>query len=103
MILGQPDQESGMTDDERAAAGAKLRSFGWVPVTEDRLAKSGFGFLAEEAESEEIEITPEMIEAGADIIWRAFGDVLPYGSELGRTTATEVFEAMQSARHVPTT
>lgn len=45
----------------------------------------------------EIEITPEMIEAGADIIWRAFGDVLPYGSELGRVTAAEVFEAMRAA------
>ena len=39
-------------------------------------------------------ITPEMIEAGADVIWRGFGDVMPYGSALGREMALEVYQAM---------
>jgi hypothetical protein len=45
----------------------------------------------------EIEITPEMIEAGADIIWRQFYDVMPRGSDTGRVAAREVYRAMQSA------
>ena len=35
-----------------------------------------------------------MIEAGAGIIWQAFGDVIPYGSETGRDVANEVYLAM---------
>lgn len=42
----------------------------------------------------EIEVTPAMIEAGADLIWRAFGDIISYGSNSGRELALEVFEAM---------
>jgi hypothetical protein len=40
--------------------------------------------------------TPEMIEAGADIIWRAFGDVVAYGSGTGRDVAVEVYQAMRN-------
>lgn len=43
-------------------------------------------------------ITPEMIEAGAREIWNRFCDVLSYGSETGRATATAVFRAMEKAR-----
>jgi hypothetical protein len=43
-------------------------------------------------------ITPEMIEAGAQIVWLRFDDLLPYGSEVGRWAAIEVFRAMQAAR-----
>jgi hypothetical protein len=42
----------------------------------------------------QLKITPEMIEAGADVIWRGFGDVISYGSGSGRELALEVFEAM---------
>lgn len=45
----------------------------------------------------QIEITPRMIQAGADVIWRQFGDVLSYGSSTGLTVASEVFEAMVAA------
>jgi hypothetical protein len=44
-------------------------------------------------------ITPEMIEAGAQIVWRNFDDLIPFGSETGRWTAVEVFRAMEAARH----
>lgn len=40
------------------------------------------------------EITPEMIEAGADVVWRYFNDVLP-DPTFGRETAIAVFEAME--------
>jgi hypothetical protein len=49
-------------------------------------------------ESEEIEITPEMIEAGATVIWSAFCDSIAHGSETGRAVATEVYRAMSSLR-----
>ena len=44
------------------------------------------------------EITPEMIEAGAQAVWQRFDDLVPYGSETGRWVAIEVFRAMQAAR-----
>ena len=44
----------------------------------------------------EIEITPEMIEAGADVIWTFFYDVLPLGSETGREAAIAVYQAMHT-------
>ena len=43
------------------------------------------------------EITPAMIEAGAQIIWNSFGDVIFYGSDLGSELASEVFLAMTRA------
>jgi hypothetical protein len=43
----------------------------------------------------EFEITPEMIEAGANVIWSLFSDVLSPGSESGREAAIEVFRAMK--------
>jgi hypothetical protein len=49
------------------------------------------------APGNKIEIAPAIIEAGADIIWRGFGDVISYGSDLGRELALEVFEAMSLA------
>lgn len=50
-------------------------------------------------DTDEIEVTDAMIAAGADVVWRAFGDVIPYGSETGEATAAAVFRAM--ARHRP--
>jgi hypothetical protein len=52
------------------------------------------------APGNEIEITPAIIEAGADIIWRGFGDIISYGSDFGRELALEVFEAMNLAAEV---
>jgi hypothetical protein len=49
------------------------------------------------APGNKIEVTPAIIQAGADIIWRGFGDVISYGSDLGRELALEVFEAMSLA------
>jgi hypothetical protein len=42
----------------------------------------------------EIDITPAMIEAGADVVWRYFYDVMVYGNESGRELAIAVFQAM---------
>lgn len=39
-------------------------------------------------------IGSEAIEAGAEIIWAHFYDVLPYGSDTARELALSVFEAM---------
>lgn len=50
-------------------------------------------------QGDEIEVTPEMIEAGADIIYSYFSDVMSRGSGIGRETATEVYRAMQSLCH----
>jgi len=47
---------------------------------------------------DEIEITPEMIEAGMPVIWRSFGDVMPWGSDSARGIVVEVFLAMTQAR-----
>jgi hypothetical protein len=44
----------------------------------------------------EIAITPEIIEAGADVIWTFFYDVLPLGSETGREAAIAVYRAMHT-------
>ena len=46
---------------------------------------------------EKTEVSPEVIEAGAEIIWREFGDVVPYGSGTARDVALQVFLAMASA------
>ena len=48
-------------------------------------------------QSEEAKVTPEMIEAGAEIIWTHFYDVMPRGSDTGRVAAREVYLAMQRA------
>jgi hypothetical protein len=45
-------------------------------------------------ESGEIEITSQMLEAGAEVLFSSFGDVLPYGSSLGTHVAGEVYAAM---------
>jgi hypothetical protein len=50
------------------------------------------------APESEIEITPAMIEAGADVIWCAFSDVIVYGSGTGREVAVSVFQAMERRR-----
>jgi hypothetical protein len=46
------------------------------------------------------EVTPEMIEAGAQVVWRNFDDLIPFGSETGRWTAVQVFRAMEAARRL---
>ena len=40
------------------------------------------------------DITPAMANAGAEVLWRFFDEFLPWGSTLGQTVATEVFQAM---------
>lgn len=47
----------------------------------------------------EIEITPEMIEAGAQKIWEFFDEVIAWGSLSGRELAKSVWEAMEEKRH----
>jgi hypothetical protein len=51
-----------------------------------------------DAGAPETEISPEMIEAGADIIWTYFYDAAPRGSEIGRETAIAVYQAMENLR-----
>jgi len=52
------------------------------------------GSVAAGAPVKEIEITPEMITAGAEVIWGYFYDVMVYGDESGRELALKVFQAM---------
>jgi hypothetical protein len=40
-----------------------------------------------------------MLEAGSDVIWRSFEDVIPWGSDSARGIVTEVFQAMILARN----
>jgi hypothetical protein len=63
------------------------------PIRSDLLAASGFPDAAG-APADEIEITPEMIEAGAEVIWAALDGVVAFGSDTGRMWARLVFEAM---------
>lgn len=49
------------------------------------------------------EITPEMALAGAEVIWSAFNDVMPWGSSAGESLAKEVFLAMASKSPSPRT
>lgn len=44
--------------------------------------------------SEEIEVTPEIIQAGADVLWSRFSDVLSPPSETALDVAVEVYRAM---------
>jgi hypothetical protein len=46
----------------------------------------------------EIEVTPAMIEAGAEVIWQFFCEEIPYGSSFGEHVADQVFRAMDAAR-----
>jgi hypothetical protein len=55
-------------------------------MTEDRTKDAG---------APETEITPEMIEAGAEVIWTYFYDVAMHGSKIGREAATQVYQAMR--------
>jgi hypothetical protein len=50
------------------------------------------------AHDTEIEITPAMIEAGAEEIWRWFYDVVPFGSDIGREVAKRAYLAMASVQ-----
>ena len=50
-------------------------------------------------EFDDVEITPEMIEAGAEAIWAVLSDVIPYGSGAARELASEVFQAMGSVQN----
>jgi hypothetical protein len=49
-------------------------------------------------QGKESEATPEMIEAGAEVIWTHFNDVISRGSDSGRAAASQVYQAMQEAR-----
>ena len=51
-----------------------------------------------DVELPEIEITPEMVEAGAGSIWASLSDVIPYGQSSARVLAAEVYEAMRAVR-----
>ena len=46
----------------------------------------------------EIEITPEMTRAGAEIIWASFSETEVWGSSSGPSVAISVFLAMCAAR-----
>ncbi|THD72478.1 MAG: hypothetical protein E7813_04225 [Bradyrhizobium sp.] len=46
----------------------------------------------------DVEITPAMIDAGAEVIWRFFDETIPYGSSFGELVAREVFLAMNVSR-----
>ena len=48
----------------------------------------------------EIEVTPEMVEAGAREVWSALYDATPFGSPLGRETAVAVFRAMARSQRL---
>jgi hypothetical protein len=50
------------------------------------------------APESKIKITPEMIEAGADVIWTFFYDAVARGSETGRAAASAVYRAMNSQK-----
>jgi hypothetical protein len=51
-----------------------------------------------DAGAPEDEITSAMVEAGAEVIWLCFSDVLARGSETGREMAIEVYRAMRSRK-----
>lgn len=51
-----------------------------------------------ETERDEDEVTPAMIEAGGEVIYRWFGDVITRSSETGRDLAIEVYLAMKNAQ-----
>jgi len=51
-----------------------------------------------EAPETEIEVTPEMIEAGAEVIYRCFDGAIPYGSSFGERVAALVYQAMRALR-----
>jgi hypothetical protein len=48
-------------------------------------------------ETEEVEVTPEMVAAGSEVLWRSFGDSISWGSDSARGIAIEVFRAMAEA------
>ena len=50
---------------------------------------------------DEIEVTPEMIRAGAEIVWAVSDEVIAFGSCLGLTVALEVYRAMELAKERP--
>jgi hypothetical protein len=41
-----------------------------------------------------IKISPDALRAGGEVIWRCFGDLIPYGSSFGEHVAAEVYRAM---------
>ena len=49
-------------------------------------------------ECDDVEITPEMIEAGADVIFADLAMVSVWGSEGPSILATQVYSAMEAAR-----
>ena len=51
--------------------------------------------------TDEIEVTPAMIEAGAGVIYARFGDVLTRPSETALDVAAEVFRAMRMTCRPP--
>lgn len=53
-----------------------------------------------QAGAPENELTQEMVRTGAEIIWRCFDGVVPYGSSYGEHVATLVFQAMEKCRRV---
>jgi hypothetical protein len=61
----------------------------WIMSAEDKIPEAG---------APEIEATPAMIEAGAEIVWTYFDEVIAWGSPSGRDLASRVFAAMDSLR-----
>jgi len=52
--------------------------------------------MARKSGAPEIEITPEMIKAGAEVIWECFDDSIPYGSSQAEAVAVLVYRAMRA-------
>jgi hypothetical protein len=66
--------------------------------TTNTIGRDGEAKSTDLAGAPEAEVTPAMIDAGAEIIWRCFDEDLPYGSSFGAHVAREVFLAMVSRR-----
>jgi hypothetical protein len=62
------------------------------------IGSSGAAESTDSAGAPEIEVTPAMIDAGAEVIWRCFCEEIPYGSSYGEHVADQVFRAMDASR-----
>lgn len=65
-----------------------------TPHTHQIVGSDGPDLESEAVGAPEIEITPEMIAAGSEVIWRSFCDEMPWGSTSAHGVVTEVFRAM---------
>jgi hypothetical protein len=99
----KPRKETRARGKENQSFGKEIQalSLGSIRLTyRPQDVGSGCDRPAHEQEAR-IEITPQMIEAGAAAIWDGFHDVVPYGSNTGRLWAKLVFEAMAKQMNSP--